>query len=616
MKKVIIIFCVFVSIFVFSQSSYKLEDLYKQGKNLYSQGKYSEALAVFTQIKGLDPSFKKSEIDNYIELTKGKLKELGIKETYELEEGREKEIAVSKEAVQKLIEYAQRILMETSDYLKETKIKHNISDFDMVTPNSIFEMAKKSFDNAQYTEAIRLANRARFEVENIIQKQAEREVKPLLGDLGEKPVTLNLTNADLQQTLKLIYDLTGANIILSKGITGRVTLNVTDIPLKKVLDLICEANGLKYVYEDNVIKIMTKEEYEKKVGTIKQAGKGVFNVKYGEANNIAKILRETFRDVDIIPEPRTNSIIVNTDKSVVLSRIMDTISSLDTPVSQVLIEAKLVEVKTSVDNMFAIDWLITNRFIDALNANLYGPRWGDSFSPSSLPTGTFSFGISHRDVSALIRALSQYGKVRLIQSPKIMTLNGENAVIRVVTDYPYYTVTVTYQTVQVAPGQYVERPTFSTTVTRESVGIEFNITPTINPNRTINLDTRIRDRRLVEMMPITYTSGTTIYQLGQYPVISTREATQKITLFDGQAFVVGGLIQDEERFRESGVPFLRKIPILGYLFKKPTYSESKNELILFITPYIVTSFEEGKELTKPEIKKLEEPIGDKVIKSF
>ena len=609
MKKFVIIVSLFLSVLVIGQTSYNLEELYKQGVNLYNQGKYSEALSIFTKIQGLAPSFKSSQVNNYIQSAKAKLKELGVQETYKLEEGIEKEITVSKEAAQKLIEYAQRILMETSDYLKEMKTRHNISDFDMLTPNSVFQMAYKSFNDGQYTEAIRLANKARFELDNIIQKEAERAVKPMLGEVGEKLVTLNLTNADLQQTLKLIYDFTGVNIILSKGVSGRVTLNIQDLPLKKVLDLICEANGLKYVYEDNVVKIMTKDEYEKKMGVFKQAGKGVFNVRFGDAKSIVKVLKETFRDVDIILEPRTNSIIVNTDKSDLLSRISEIISSLDTPISQVLIEAKLVEIRSKTENMFAIDWLITNRFIDALNINLYGPRWGDNFSPSSLPTGRFSFGISHRDFNALITALSEYGKTRLIQSPKIMTLNGEPAEIRVITTYPFISTSTTY-TYDPTTGQ-MRAATTTVTVNEEEIGITFNITPTINPNRTVTLDTQIVDRNLVDWV---VRSGATYFV--EYPVIAERAATQKITLFDGNSLVVGGLIKEDEGIDERGVPFLRKIPILGYLFKKPKYSKHKSELILFITPYIVTSFEEGKILTTPDIKKSEEPIGDKVIKSF
>ncbi|MGB9677909.1 MAG: secretin N-terminal domain-containing protein, partial [Candidatus Ratteibacteria bacterium] len=428
MKKIILIMLV-LNFSIFCQNNYNLDNLYRQALSLYYQKKYSDALSLFNQIKGLDPSFRKSQVDRYIKAANTKLGKLGVKETYKIGEGDIREITVSKEdEFEKLAEHAQRALLETKDYLNEISLKYNISEFDMTTPNSTYQMAKKAYDNKQFTEAIRLANKARFQADQLIQEKIIKE-KPPLGEIGEKPVTLNLTDADLQQTLKLIYDLTGANIILSKDIKGRVTINVKDIPLKKVLELICEANGLKYVYEDGVIKILTKEEFEKREEFLRQQNKRVFKILFGDASSIVKALKETFKDVDIIAEPRTNSVIVNTDDPKLLSNIQEVITTLDSPVSQVLIEAKIVEVSTSKDNMFAIDWLISSRLIDAINGTLTGPRFGTnpSFTPgisSSLPQGGFSFGITNNDVNMLINALASQGNVKLVQAPKIMCLNG------------------------------------------------------------------------------------------------------------------------------------------------------------------------------------------------
>ncbi|MCM8804809.1 MAG: hypothetical protein NC833_06110, partial [Candidatus Omnitrophica bacterium] len=376
MKKVILILLVFTIGIILGQNNYNLDNLYREALSLYYQKKYPEALNLFNQIKGIDPSFRKNQINRYINVTKTKLGKLGVKETYKIGEGDIKEITVSKEdEFEKLAEYAQKALLETNDYLKEIILKYNISEFDMTAPKSTYEMAKKAYDNKQFTEAIRLSNKARFQAEQLIQEKVIKE-KPPLGEIGEKLVTLNLTDADLQQTLKLIYDLTGANIILSKDIEGRVTINVKDIPLKKVLDLICEANGLRYIYEDDVIKILTKEEFEKRAEFLKQQNKRVFKILFGDASSIVKALKETFKDVDIIAEPRTNSIIVNTDNQVLLSQIQEVITTLDSPISQVLIEAKIVEVSTSKNNMFAIDWLISSRLIEAIDATLTGPRFG------------------------------------------------------------------------------------------------------------------------------------------------------------------------------------------------------------------------------------------------
>lgn len=618
MIRIILTFITFSVLLLFSQNNYNLDDLYRQALSLYYQKKYSEALSLFNQIKGLDPTFRKSQVERYITATKTRLGKLGIKETYKIGEENVKEITVSKEdEFEKLAEYAQKALLETMDYLKEAELKYNISEFDMTTPKSTFEMAKKAYDNKQFTEAIRLANKARFQVDQIIQEKIAKE-KPPLGEIGERPVTLNLTDADLQQTLKLIYDLTGANIILSKDIKGRVTINVKDLPLKKVLDLICEANGLKYIYEDGVVKILTKEEYEKREEFVRKQNKKVFKILYGDPSSIVKALKETFKDVDIIVEPRTNSIIVNIDNPALLSNIQEVISTLDSPVSQVLIEAKIVEVSTSKDNMFAIDWLISSRLVEAINSTLTGPKFGvnPGFTPgdsTSLPEGNFSFGITNKDVNLLINTLATQGDVKLIQAPKIMCLNGTTAVISVVQNFPYilpeYEATYNPQTGALT----AQRQT--ATLYETMVGTEFEVTPIIQKNRTIFLTTNIYDARFVESKILTAITAGYTYQT-EVPIVSTRETTQNVVLYDGQTLVVGGMIQSREEKSESGVPILRRIPLLGYLFKKPKYAKRNSEMILFLTPHIITSFEEAEEVSKPDRKKMEEPIKPGIIEKF
>ncbi len=619
MKKILLVFIILLSNFcILAQNNYNLDALYKQALNFYYQKKYPEALNLFNQIKGIDPSFRKSQVDRYIRATKTKLGKLGMKETYKIGEGDIKEITVSKEdEFEKLAEYAQRALLETIDYLKEITLKYNISEFDMTAPKTTLEMAKKAYDNNQFTETIRLANKARFQAEQIVQEKIIKE-KPPLGEIGERLVTLNLTDADLQQTLKLIYDLTGANIIMSKNIEGRVTINVKDIPLKKVLELICESNGLKYVYEDGVIKILTKEEFEKREAYIKQQSKRVFKIMFGDASGIVKALKETFKDVDIIAEPRTNSIIVNTNNQALLSNIQEVITTLDSPISQVLIEAKIVEVSSATDNMFAIDWLISSRLIEAIDGTLTGPRFGTnpSFTPgisSSLPEGGFSFGITNKDVNLLINALASHGEVKLVQAPKIMCLNGTTAFISVIQNFPYivpeYEATYNPQTGALTGTRQ------TVTIYEEIVGTEFEITPVIQRNRTVFLTTNIYDARFVETRALNAIAAGLTYRT-EIPVISSRETTQSILLYDGQTLVVGGMIQAREEKTESGVPFLRRIPLLGYLFKKPKYTKTNSELILFLTPHIITSYEEASDLSKPEIKKLEEPIKPGIMDKF
>lgn len=602
---------------VSNQNKAELESLYMQGVKSYYAKNYTQAITIFKEIQGIDPTFRANQIRRYLRISEGRLGKLGAKEKFVPGTHPTKDIEVVTEGeFEQLASASQKVLLDTYAYIQEMRKKHSIPELDVMEVTSTISLAKKAYENNQFTETIRLANKARMQMDNIIEKKVTLE-KPALGEIGSVPITLNLTDADLQQTLKLIYDLTGANIILSKGISGRVTINVKDMPLQKVLDLICEANKLKYIEEDHVVKIMTESEYEAREKTVKEKSRRAFRVFYGDASAITKSLRETFKDETIVYDPRTNSVIVDASNPATQQQIEDVIVALDSPVSQVLLEAKIVEIATSGENLFSIDWLVGSRMVEKIDATLTGPRFGQDlpFTPgntASLPTG-FGFGITNKDVNILLKALATRGEVKLLQSPKIMTLNGTTAIIRVVQNYPYIIpeFTETYN-----PQTGAKTGTTQTvTVYEEEVGTEFEVTPIIQRNRNVFLTLNIYDSRLIEIKQLNAIAAGLRYETEQ-PIISSRETTQNVTLFDGQTLVIGGLIQQREEKTESGVPFLRKIPVLGYLFKKPEYRKTSSELLLFLTPYIVTTYKEAEDLSNPDLEKTKKDIKPGLIEKF
>ncbi|MCM8809823.1 MAG: hypothetical protein NC934_06620, partial [Candidatus Omnitrophica bacterium] len=286
------------------------------------------------------------------------------------------------------------------------------------------------------------------------------------------------------------------------------------------------------------------------------------------------------------------------------------ISTLDTPVSQVLLECKIVEVATSEVNQFSIDWMISSRMIRAIDGTLTGPRFGGdiSYTPGltqTLPTG-FSFGVTNRDFNALISALATRGKAKVIQAPKITCINGTTAYIVVGRNEPYEVLTreeITEPTIQ--GEKRTEKRTSE--IFQELVGTQFEVTPIIQRNRTVMLNLNIRDTNLIGRKPLITT---------EIPIISERMTTQSVVLYDKETLVIGGMIKSREEAIESGIPFLRKIPILGYLFKKPTFERTKSELLIFITPHIISSYQESVEVSKPDIKKSEEKIEGGLLEKF
>jgi len=226
----------------------KLDEKYKKAISYYYDKDYAEAIAILKEIQAEDPTYRASQVRRYIKVAEGRLGRMGVKKKFIVGEPTVKEVKIKKEGeLEALARESQKVLLDTYHYFSQASKKYSISEFDMTTPESTLQMAKTAYDKKEYTDAIRLANKARLQLEDLIQKKVQEKKIVSLGKIGQTPVTLNLTDADLEQTLKLIYDLTGANIVLSKGIKGRATINVKDLPLKRVLDLICEANHLKYL---------------------------------------------------------------------------------------------------------------------------------------------------------------------------------------------------------------------------------------------------------------------------------------------------------------------------------------------------------------------------------
>ncbi|MCM8811371.1 MAG: hypothetical protein NC917_07000, partial [Candidatus Omnitrophica bacterium] len=417
-----------------------LRDLYNLGVSYYLKRDYPNAIATFSKLKAINPNYRKSDVDRYLKYSQARLGKSVTKEEFKIGEDLKGEIIVNREdEFEKLAFQAQQALLETSKYFNEVNEKYNISDIEKLEAMSTFTLAQKAYDNNMFTESIRLASKARRQMEEIVLRKIEEE-KPKLGEIGNKKVTIELKDMNLNEALDELYQITGVSYILSPNVSGKVTLSFKDIPIRIVLDTICEQNGLKYIEENGIIKIMTKQEYQEKIKEIQKARR-VFKLYYTDANTIVKALREVFKGITAFPEPTTNSIIVEAQSENMLRNIEGVISTLDTPVSQVLLECKIVEVSTSEVNQFSIDWMISSRMIRAIDGTLTGPRFGGdlSYTPGltqTLPTG-FSFGVTNRDFNALISALATRGKAKVIQAPKITCINGTTAYIAVTRNEPY-----------------------------------------------------------------------------------------------------------------------------------------------------------------------------------
>ncbi|MFA6686343.1 MAG: hypothetical protein WCS16_02550 [Desulfuromonas sp.] len=257
-----------------------------------------------------------------------------------------------------------------------------------------------------------------------------------------------------------------------------------------------------------------------------------------------------------------------------LEEVRDLLKQIDEPLKQVMIEARIVEANTSDGIDLGINWgfeynndasgSIGTSSLDSGSAGLGGAF----LLPAQIGTaglgGALTFGRSGFDSLVLdmrISALETAGKGRVVSSPKVLTLDGETAKIEQGTSIPYQSVSQD-----------------GTSTQFEDATLALEVTPEINPDNTI----------ILQILASNSTVGNTVSTgAGSAPAIDTKEAETKLLLQNGETTVIGGIYVENELSSETGTPFLKDIPLLGHLFKSRNKSNTRSELLIFITPRIV-----------------------------
>ncbi len=574
------------------KSEEKAEEVYRKGQTAYWGGDYADTVSLFSRVAAIDPTYKPEHVGMYQQLAAFRLEGTrpGPIRVYQqpVPESRpRRDILIGDEQEWlHLVAEAESVVQAASHYFSRVEESGEVPGEKLSDPRYYLKQARLAYERDQYIEAIRYGHLTLQQLREAFAEATEPRRK-VLGKVGDTPVTFNVRGLNLHEALKQLYDLTGVSIVLSAGITGTVTMNVTDVPLREVLDLIVDLNGLRYTERNNVIVIMTPAEYARTAEGLEKKKRKVFPLHFAEAKAIAKVIREAMNMEGITADIRSNSVVVDARTVEEVEEIETLIKQLDMAVNQVLIEAELVEIRYSHNKSLGINWLMQSRMLDSVR--LTGPRFGLADSPGPLGGAggdMLFFGLTHTDFNAVISMLSRHGTVTRLQSPRIMAISGSSAVITSKDVYPYVTITTRTVGEQVIYQYNVETVDVETT---------FEITPIIQNNRTIGLSMELGVDRVQEIVSI----PTPVAGISQdFPIISSREITQDIILWDGETLVVGGIMGQDNFRTESRVPFLGKLPILGNLFKRTNVAEETTELLLFLTPRIVRTYEEGRTITR------------------
>ncbi len=395
----------------------------------------------------------------------------------------------------------------------------------------------------------------------------------------EGNVSFDFRDADIQNVFRILSFKSGVNIVAGPEVTGVVTIKLDDVPWQQALDVILETYGYAYEKKGNIISVTTIENLKVRrdnavlLAEQEALETEIFTLNFGKASEIIESLN-TMKSArgSINFDERTNTVIV-TDISGRVKMMAKVIEKLDTTTPQVLIEAKIVEtVLTDAENL-GIDWTTTASISGSSRPISYPFKIGgtqnrfagDIDVPDS---GDVSYGtLSFAGLEAVFEALKSRTDTNILSNPKIVTLDNQEAVIKVA------------KTIRVIIGTTTDANSVVTT-NREKidVGITLTVTPHVNSAGFITL----------EVAPEVSEAITEVVDGEEQTVKHTKKTTTNVMVKDGDTLVIGGLIKDKVTDLKKKIPFLGDIPIIGLVFRKSEKAIEKTDLIIFITPHIIT----------------------------
>lgn len=398
-------------------------------------------------------------------------------------------------------------------------------------------------------------------------------------------INLNLQNVSLQNTLQLLCNQLGKNLLLDAEVRDQtLNMNFQNIAPIDAFNAILRSNNLAYKEMAGNILFVTKME---KIGN-RDVLKDVA-CKYADADDMVNILKSVVSQdsVSVIADKRTNTLIIKGTPESIL-KIERLIEKLDQPTKQVYIQAEIVEVSSTDNKELGVEWLWKNangkakigtnfgiRAIPVKNSETSGSS--ETSTPFPFPSGSgFGIGVLNADVEAVLHVLYENNNVNLLSRPRVVTMDNQEAVIEVGDQIPFKKL-----------NQFGV-----TSFEFKDATVQLLVKPHIIDSEYI----------LLEVAPkADFQNG---FTPDGTPIISTRKASTKVKVKSGQTIVIGGLIRDSLIKNEKKVPILGDIPFLGLLFKSTKSTKVKTELIVFITPIILEDgietqhFQEDFELRK------------------
>ena len=487
-----------------------------------------------------------------------------------------------------------------TDIAPEQAVLHDVNDFKSlvdninvkkINNNTIVDIKIKGSDfDYKYDQSGSL-----FVVE-ISKKPATKESTSISKKYAGKPMSLNFQNIPVRTVLQLIADFNKLNLVTSDTVNGNITLRLDGVPWDQALDTVLKVKGLDKRLDGNILlvapaaEIANQEnqqlENKQKISNLAPLVTEYVQINYAKASDMAKLLADNKTRLlsprgAVSVDDRTNTILIK-DTAETIDHIKDMIKVLDVAVKQVVIEARMVTVSDGAEQAIGVQWGVTNNktsgtieSLDVINglstedSTAYTNRLNVNLAQSTSSGNTagvaFQLGtINGALLDLQLNALETENKAEIISSPRITTANQKEALIEQGYEIPYNE----------------SSSSGATTISFKKAVLSLKVTPQITPDNNVILDLHVTQDDIYQNVS-TGSGGTAV-------ALSTQAINTQVLVKNGQTLVLGGIYTRSIKKTTEKVPVLGDLPGIGFLFSDSNTTNSKKELLIFVTPKIVT----------------------------
>ena len=389
-------------------------------------------------------------------------------------------------------------------------------------------------------------------------------------------LSLNFQDIEVRSVLQVLADFSGVSLVASDAVQGRVTLRLQDVPWEQALDLVLRSKGLERRTEGNVLLVAPIGELggqerqllesRQQVAGLVTTRRELLPIHYAQAADIAAVFQSLTENDPFDAaagalgvDERTNTLIARQTPER-LEELRQLIARLDVPVRQVMIEARIVEANVDYERSLGVRW---GGELDLGSGLVLGGA--DTFVDLGAERAGSAIGLGLvRDNVLLdleLSAMEKSGNGEIISQPKVVTADKETARILKGTEVPY----------QETSGSG------ATSVTFREASLSLEVTPQITP-----------DNRVIMAVKVTKDEPDYLNALAQVPPIRKNEVNAKVRVKDGETIVIGGVYSTVQSKVVDKVPFFGDVPYVGRLFRRDVLQEKKSELLVFLTPRIMS----------------------------